>query len=325
MEMTYELIEPLILRSEVEGSRMLCEFQLPGSNKTIESQATIRRSTSIKAQATRIVKRNLTNQLRRGASRALRQALGGGMVGRTGTTIFNSVSRDQAREFTHGYNDEERQAAIMDAFLKVSEHFHFDEETASWVQPPAAGLFAAASKSGSGSSARVTPTVKTEFEKQLETYPVRDAFEQEILSRILVEVANVDGEIGEDEKDFLEQFIGTGEEALNYLLVQEPLSEVECEEVHPKTRETIYMLAWVVSLIDMELDNAERNVLMEYGDMFGFDTATKVRLIMAAKHYALSNIITPSITREELFAYAKQIQLSTREAEKCLITMKRRM
>ena len=316
MEITYELIEPLIIRTDIKGSRMLCEFQVPESDDTVESSASIRRENTVKSQASRIIKRNLTNQLRRSASRALRSALGGGMLGRTGTTIFNSVTREQARDFMQSFTDEEKQAAILEAFSKVSEYFHFDEQEYMWVKPIGGGM--------GDHSRKKKPEFLSEFELQLKNHPVSDPFEQEVLARLLVEVAAADGSISEDEKEFLQRMIPANFGTIDEIMVMDPLSDVECEEVSLKVRETIYMLAWVISLLDMELDVRERDLLMQYGDIFGFDTNTKMKVIMAAKHYALENVITPSVSREELFANADKIQLSQREAEKCLINMKRR-
>lgn len=315
MDITYQLIEPLIVRTEEDGSRMLCEFQVPGSDETVESQATIKRLNSAMGMASRTLKRNLANQVRRGATQALRGVLGGGFVGRTGTSIFNQVTRDQVRDFTSSFTEAEKQAAVLAAFERVSDNFYFDEADYTWKAPP---------EFERGKKGRKDPDKMSDFEKQLDKHPVTDYFEREVLARLLVEVASVDGRIDEEEREFLDAFIGRDLGSIDEISIRDPLSSTECEEVSPGVRETLYMLAWVTSLKDMHLDARERDLLMKYGNMFGFDTETKMATIMKAKHYVLEQTLTPYTTREELFDHAKQIQLGQKEAEKCMISYKRR-
>lgn len=312
MEYTYDMIQPLIVSAELEGNTMFCEFQTP-EGQIIESQARIKRVKSIQSDVERNVKRIMVNQARRSASRFLRSALGGGMLGRTGSSVIRSMT--QADNLGMKYSGEEKNAAVVDAFQRVAEHFQFDAQSNSWVTSKA-------------TTAPVAPKVKEEdlsgFEQHFLKNPLNNNFEKEILARILVEIANADGNISQEEKDFLGSFIPPGVGNIGDLLLMDPVSPLECKELSEGAKESIYRTAWVLSLIDNDLDASEEGILMEYAELFGLSSQATNAAIKDAKVYVLENSIDIDIKREELFEIADQIGLSREDAEMSLIQLKKR-
>ncbi|MEM7040049.1 MAG: hypothetical protein AAF570_23965, partial [Bacteroidota bacterium] len=91
---TYEMIEPLIVFSEVEGRGLYVEFALPGSSEVVESKANIKRENSVGGKVKRRMAMVARNQVRRSATRAIRGALGGGMLGRMGSMSTSTAMRE---------------------------------------------------------------------------------------------------------------------------------------------------------------------------------------------------------------------------------------
>ena len=150
----------------------------------------------------------------------------------------------------------------------MADNFHFDSTANAWGSPPPEPTPAAASGRVSIRSRRR----KSEAESQLSGAPLKSHFEREVLARIclLVELANVDGQIKPEEKAFLGEVVGDGFGSIDDLLGMDPVSQVECEELPAKSKETIYMLAWVMSLVDFDIAPMKKmNVLLEYADMMG--------------------------------------------------------
>lgn len=326
MQITYELITPLIIYADEEGSKMICEFEVPGTEQIVESNASIRRIKSVQSQVSRVAKRTVTNQLRRVASRTLRQVLGGGMLGRTGTAVFNSAARTSG--VGRGFTKEEKQAAIVDAFMKVKDNFKFNESTGNWEKGGGGGI-----SIKSGGKISVAPKKKISiqkkeeqpgFESQLAKQPVTDKFDLEVLSRMLVAVAKADGEIGDEERDFLQSFLNESLGSIEDISNMGELSAVECEEVSNKGKKTILMLCWTISLVDFELNPAEEALLNEYAEKMRLNGRDKEEAIKMAKSYILEQVIDEDIQKHVLHDYAAQIGLTHEDADRCHIAWKRR-
>lgn len=299
MEITYNSIESLILDTQLEGSKMNCQFQPEGSSKIIESSASIRRQKSVKSQVTKTLTRGAKQQFRRTAVNMLRSIFGGGIVTRMASQTINTTTRNA--DIGAGYTDEEKQEAIVTAFKKVSNQFYYDSAKGEWTAP----------KNLSG------------FEKQLQEFPVKEQYDKEILARLLAEMANADGDISGEEKDFLHSLIGDEFGSIDDLLEQE-LSEMECEEVESGVNESVYMLAWTMALIDNDLDAEEAKKLEEYGTMFGLDAQQIADSAQKARFYALEDIIKSGASKAELIKAGENIGVSRRDAERCLIQYKKR-
>ncbi|MEO1450379.1 MAG: hypothetical protein AAFV07_12680 [Bacteroidota bacterium] len=310
MHISYDMIAPLLVHAEQEGSQMFVEFEVPGTGEVIASRASLRRSNTVKSQITRTVTRNLSNQLRRSASRALRSALGSGFLGRTASSVLNTTTRQASRNFTQsqGYSQEDKEAAILAAFEKVSQHFDFDQQTGSWAAPQQAP----------------PPAQLSEFEQLLQKQPITDRYDQEVLARVLIEVAEADGSIGDDERDFLNSFLPENLGGIHAFMGGDPLSGIEAEEANDKVKPAIFAIAVALSLTDFEVNPAERTLLDNFGTMLGLSPAAQADLNRIAQFYILEHAIDVDTPREELAEMAGKLGLSPDDALRCQIQMKKR-
>ena len=108
MKFSYDLIEPLLAYSETEGNQVHCEFQVPGSHEIIQSSARMKRSKSVQGQVQRQITRMGSNMVRREASRLVRQALGGGMLGRIGSSTIRTASRPMQQSLQYTAEDKQK-------------------------------------------------------------------------------------------------------------------------------------------------------------------------------------------------------------------------
>ena len=306
MEITYDRIAPLIVQAETEGSKMYVTFQVPSTGEYVEASAPIRRSNSIQSTVTRAVKRQASREIRRTTSRLLRQALGSGFLGRTARTIVNTSTRNT--DLSRGYSEEEKRMAILDAFEQVADYFHFDERQENWRAPA------------------VAPAAKAmgEFEQRLHKQPVENRYDQEVLARMLVELGQADGLLGEEERDFLESFLPPGLGGVEAFLTSPPLTTIECEEVSEKVKPTLYLIARALSLIDFDPDPREEDLLREYAHMLGLDAGEAEEADRVARHFVLEQSIDIHTDRDTLFRYAARLGMGEDEALRAQIQLKKR-
>ncbi|MEM7040066.1 MAG: hypothetical protein AAF570_24050, partial [Bacteroidota bacterium] len=195
------------------------------------------------------------------------------------------------------------------AFERVQEHFHYDEEAGEWGKPLAAP----------------PPPPKSPFEEQISSNPVADPHDKNIFARVMAELAYADGHIAPEEAELFKDIIPPDQPSLDQLAKADPVSQIEAEEVTNGVKGTIYMFAWVIALIDLDLDPVEEELLMEYADVFELNENRREELIKMAKYFVLEKNIDPDIPREDLFALAEKVKLGQDDAERCRIQYKRRV
>lgn len=300
---TYAQIEPLIYSAEPEGSTMYCEFALPDSADIFSAKATIRRNSSATSAVTNTVKRSLVNEARRAASRLLSGVFGGGFLGRTARSTFNSAASSTARDMTSGPSKSDKEAAIVEAFNQVAKHFSFNNGT--WAL---AGSKPAAPEA-------------TPFEAQLKNHPVASTFEKNVLARLLAHVAYADGALTDEEADFFNSSIPAEIGTVSQLAAAEDVSKVEASEIAVGTRETIFMLAWVISLIDMDPAESEMQMLANYAEKFSFGSSQAETIANMAKIHVLGMYIDKDTPREELFELADKLGVNRDDAERAKIRL----
>ncbi len=309
MEITYEMIAPLIVHQEIEGRNMIVEFETP-DGEVVSSSAPIKQGSNVQGVVAREASRVAKRQARRVSSRLVRGALGGGMMGRIGSRVVRTSTRETMRN-TNFFSQGDKEAAIVAAFKRVKHKFIAQEEQPEKERPRVR------------ISKKEMSTLPL-LEAQLKKYPIDNPYDREILARMLTELADADGRITSDEKAFLEESIGSDFGSIDELLSKDSISRVECEEVSEKVKPSIYMLAWVMSLIDMELDPAEERLLMDFADMMKFSNRQVDEAMKAAKYYIIEQTMGIDASKDELFELADAIGLSRDEAERCLIQMKKR-
>ena len=321
MEITYELIQSLVISAEADGSKMVCEFEVPESQEVIPSSAMIKRDKSVAGQIKQRVTRTVTSRARVSTSRLVRNILGGGMLGRIGSQAVNTATRGVTQDLNRGYSSDEKEAAIVEAFSKVAKHFHYDD-VLGWQK--AGAIVTNKQKVRSAETKPVRKQVNrnaSEFEKLVQKNTITNSFEKEVLARLLVEVAQADGGISSDEEQFLQEFIPDYEAFL-----QKPLlTPIECEEISKSSKLTIYAIAWVVALIDLEMNPLEEAKLFELGDWFELNDRTVDSTINTAKSYILEQNITLDSSNEDAITVGKLLGFTDDESLRAFIKFKKRM
>ncbi len=138
MDITYNLIKPLIVDVEVQGQRVFVEFQQPDSGNFVEAQGPIRQSNSVGSAIGRSVKRTAMQQARSSITRMVGSLFGGGFLGRTARAATSTAASEFTRNQSSNSNapsESEIQDAVVAAFKTVRTQFHYDEGTGTGANP----------------------------------------------------------------------------------------------------------------------------------------------------------------------------------------------
>lgn len=323
MEITYNLIQPLILSAEAEGSKMNCEFEVPGTREVINSSVSIKRDKSVTGQIKTRLTRTMTSRARVSISQMVRGVLGNGMLGRIGSQVVNTASRGVTQDLNRGYSSVEKEAAIVEAFNKVAQFFAYDD-VLGWKK---GGDVVLNTKRTRTTEKRNIPAQKrvankaSDFEKLVAKNSITNSFEKDVLARMLVEIAKADGGISSDEEEFLKDFISDYESYLSKSL----LNPIECEEVSKNSKLTIYAIAWVVALVDLELDPLEEAKLYEFGDWFDLDDRAIENTINMTKSYVMEQSLSLDSSNDDAIAVGKLLGYSEKDALRTFIRYKKRI
>ncbi|GAB4411164.1 MAG: hypothetical protein OHK0039_16080 [Bacteroidia bacterium] len=305
MNYTYEQIAPLLVEAEVEGSKMFCTFEVPGTGTLVESTASMRRMNTVQGQVTRIVTRSVSREARRMTSRLISNLLGSGFVGRTARSVVNASTRG---DLIQHYTEDEKRTAIVDAFARVAGHFQLDAPAGRWQAP----------------AVPPPPRERSAFEEHVHKFPPQSNYDKEILVRMLVELAQADGAMSDEERDFLASFVppelGRAEDWLH----ADPLSPIECEEVSKPCKRTLYMIGRALTLIDFEPKASEEALLSEMATMLGLQARDIAEADSQARAYVLESVIDTQTSREELLDLGDRLGMSQDEALRCQIQLKKR-
>ncbi len=244
----YDTIFPLIAQANPDGASMRVTFRCPVSGATFESSAGIQASDDLASKAKAGAKRSALWSLRSAVAGAARRALGGGIGGSLASGAAYGATSGVGNQ--RSYSEEEKKAAIAQAFESVRDQFVWDTPNNRFISAQAAG------------------DVLTEFAQQLGAAPVGTPYDRKVLARMLTEIACADGDLGEEERGFLHGFItpeiGTVEQ-LAQQAQQARLTPAELAECAPgPSRETMLMLAWSVAFTDESLAPEEEQWLGEF-------------------------------------------------------------
>lgn len=311
MEITYNLIKPLIVHEEVQGSRVFVEFQQPDTGNFITAQGPIRQSNSIGSAVGRSVKNTAIQQARSTLTRMVGSLFGGGFLGRTARAATSTAASEYARNSSHSANEpskSEVEEAVVAAFKSVKGEFSWNEAKGEWGKP----------------SAAAAKREKTPFEAQIERSPIVDRHDKKVFARILADLASADGVIQDEEVEFFQGLVPTDAGSIHDIIASDAVSKVDCEMVKDGVRDTIYMFSWAIIMADYEIHPMEVEMITKYADMLGVSGGRKTELETFAKVHMLEAAINPDISRDELFELAASLQMSNDDAERAKIAWVRR-
>lgn len=321
MGLTIHDIQDFIISSETDKSMMHCQFR-NNQGEVFEASARIKNIRSVKGDIQKKATRIATSHAKRTASRLLRRALGGGMMGRIGSSTARSLMSTD--NLGVKFTKEEKDTAIVDAFEKVAEHFQDDLPNMPLSASKKIRVKSEKTTEPKSSRRSAKDDSRSDLEKALEKNPIVNKYDKEILGRILVDISYADGKISEEEMEFLSENITEDMGSISSLKSQGAVSAMECSEVSRKVKENIYALAWLVSLSDFDVSEKEEDLLLEYGDMLGLMRRKKAGIIEKAKFFTLEQCIDEESTRDDIHELSEKIKLAPEDGELCWIRWKKK-
>lgn len=268
--LTYAALEPLIRSTDIVGNRIRCLFQCPLSGTKVNAIGTLRQGVEM-ARDAKYRNVDVTLWVREGVRRTLRCALNHGV---------QLEQRDERSASEGAWTDGERRAAILDAFDAVSSEFIWDQREPGWV------------------SVDAVADLLPDFSRQLNHAPIREPSDRLIMARMLVEIANADGRLAVEERQFLEEFLPEEVGTIESLSALPVLSKSDLRgATSGPVRETMLMLAWTMAFTDEDLATEEIKRL----DAFAAGFETSADYVEDMKRFAQLFVLDQAISQ----AYAK--------------------
>ena len=324
-DITYESIEHLIREQYEERNSVVVVFGAPDSDETFEAKGRVKRERTVGSQVKRQVQRRASSEVRRQASRMVRGMFGNSMVGRIARQATTTAMNQQSRDMMQGPSKSEIRNAVVDAFTRVQRNFSFDAAAGTWGALSAVEKADAAdNKRGGRNRPAKKTTILSPFQQQLKSNPPRSRYERDILARFLAHLAYADGDLTAEELEFYQDSIPKHFGTVEELAKKDDISAIEAGELKEGVRETIFMLGWVISTIDMEINQKEVNMLNEYSAKFNLGADRAAELSLLARTYVLENHLDEEMNRSELFELAGKVGLTDDEAERAKIAWMKR-
>lgn len=329
MKYSYPDIEQYLVDYQIDGKRINCTFQTP-NGEIYEGSAMISATktvgNAVQQQVAKVVKRNA----RRQTNRFIRSMLGG-TAGRIGSQITRSAISDIGSSNEANFTTADKEEAIIKAFSRVSRHFESRKTERVVREKPEREERRSRGRDrgsdgdrGGRSSRRGREESDSEYENIMNNNPVENGYDQEILSRFLVHIAGADGKITPDERELLADIIPSKFGSIQDIQSKDQVSRIEAEEIDANVKETVYLLGWAMALADYDIDAGEVRILNTYGEIFGLPDHRKEKLELLAKTYCLEQAITEDTSRDDLFKLADGMNLDRDEAERCMISYKKK-
>ena len=330
MNYSYTDIEQYIVDYQIDGKQMHCTFKTPNGEiyeATSMISATKTIGNSVQNEVARVVKRNA----RRQTNRLIRSMLGG-TAGRIGAKVARGALKDVGSSREANFTTADKEEAIVKAFGRVSRNFESRKTERVVRERPERGERRGRDRDrdsgrdrGRGRDRRRGQEESdSEYENIINNHPVDNGYEQEILSRFLVAIAGADEKITADEREMLAEIIPSKFGSIQEIQSKDQVSRIEAEEIDKDVRETVYLLGWAMALADFDIDAAEVKILNTYGEIFGLADHRKEKLEILAKKYCLEQAITEETSRDDLFKLADGMNLDRDEAERCMISFKKK-
>ncbi len=321
MDFSYEEISKYVLDYHIDGNRIIVEFQNE-AGEVFESTSIIKKSNTLTSQVQKKVGRMAKSQARRHASRMVRSALGGGMLGRIGSSVVrSSVSGAMGSAGTSNHNQTDINDAIAKSFRRVSRNFR--AQAANTRVSGREKRLERNDRRGRQSERSLSRNTELSFQDHLAKYPIKNLFEQDVLSKVLVGVAKADGKIMEDERNFIQEILPAKLGTIQDIAERGEISSVEADELNHETKKSVLLLAWAVALVDFDLSPSESRKLNEYSSLFGISHEETSVIADLAKYETMSSVMDPLMSKNDLYEAAHGIDLSEQEAERMLIKFKK--
>ncbi|MCA9514602.1 MAG: TerB family tellurite resistance protein [Myxococcales bacterium] len=270
MELTYDLIAPLVAQEDVSGRTVSVIFQCPVSGRQVRSSAQVveDRGKAIGKE----MKRSLWRNLRWSMMSTMRSMFGYGLAGHVGAAVADTALSSQ--DYRHYQPSEaEVKQATVDAFVNVQQQFAWDASGQRFV------------------SAQVFRELQTEFATLVQSQPLDKPWDKNILARMLAEVAAADGHVEDSERDFFHGIMGGEGPSLDELVRKPRLTAAELEETSPEVRKVMLLVTTAVAMSDEEYSVAEREHLTRLCQGLGLQSADLAKAEQLAADYLVDQAL----------------------------------
>jgi len=309
MDTTYAAIKPLVAASQDTRTHVVVTFRCPATGLEVQSEAPWPDDGLLETTAKQ-AKRGLFGSIRNAISCTVVEAAGGGAVGSIAGSAGQSVIYGAGQDLGSGkaHSNGDREAATAAAFNRVADRFRWDEAGHRFVASSAAQV--------EGSP----------FRDHLTGHPVTEAYDRDVLARLLGALIASDSSVGDAERaDFAAMVPGA---SLDELTSRRAPTAVDFEETQlGPTRETILLVAWAIALSDEHLAEPERELLDTTATGLGLtpERAAEIR-DMAHRHIIDEAIATLAAAgtsadaiRAQVESLGDQIGLGADEAARVVI------
>ena len=267
-------IEPLIVNLQEQGRSVQVMFQCPMTGHQFSGRASATRDHSLGSK----VKKNTQQSLLYAAPRALRQVLrevfGHNSFGRIASDVTRRTMYSASSKMMNGLSTKEKEQAIVKAFESVRQNFRWDETHLRWISKQAH------SETVSG------------FDKQKQEHSISHPYDIQVLSRMMVEIAMVDGHMDKSEREWLAMLLNPEHGTMEQISQHPPLSSAELANTSTgDVRVTMLMITWAVALCDENLDFSEQQRLRIFAQGLQLSSTQENMARTLAQTYILDNAI----------------------------------
>ena len=230
------------------------------------------------------------------------------MAATAARTASSGVSTDQLV-----VTSAQKQQAVVEAFRSVQSRFV-------WVD-------------GRWISAQAAQKELSVFDRAVATNGPTHAYDQQVLARMLVEVARSDRRISSAESSWLTDMLPAEVGSVREVSERPALTPEELAETSPNTRPTLLMLAWTLALVDEEFSEEERSVLERFAAGLRLSEVQAREARQAAQEQVIGGLLEQALSfsshdehaREQLALLATRLGIPESEARAIEARVQRRL
>lgn len=303
--MSYDAIAPLIIDLNTQGRSVNVIFQCPISGEKTSARQHVTQQRTMGSQIQQSVQRNTMYAVQNMLSQVIRSVFGYNLLGRVASDVTRQTVYSADNAMRNSLSKSEREQAVVDAFQSVIRKFTWDKANNRWI------------------SAKAAQDTLSPFEQQQQQFPVQHPYDLQILSRMLVEMANADGRISREEGEWLMSMLDPNHGSLDTLLQRPKLTPAELQQTTKgAVRETMLMLVWALSICDEEFALQEKELLQNFAFSLGLSSSQVHSVQKKAQQYILDNAMETmfgwgghdNFARQNVLNLAQRIGLSEPEA-----------
>lgn len=309
---SFESIASLVKDVRHEGSNVHVTFSAQGSDDEVSAVVPARLATAPEALQER--NESFLLSVVRSANHLIRNLVGYNAAVRAATVAVDSAVDeasepldDQAAAADAPLNKDERADAVYRAFQRVMHLFAWNSDEERWVIiHQAHGLSA-------------------DLQRQLKLAPIETSGDQDLLVRMLLDVASADDDIDSAEYEILLDFIDPASIPNARPGQRGYVSQNDLREARQSpARETLYMLAAAIAMADKRFADAERDRLEYFSRGLGLEDERAQELREAGKMFFIEQFMVRRFAghgtldddaRQELIKLAQHLNLDPDQAE----------